>query len=305
MKGMSMKHVKVYQRNRDRLNLNLEAMTMLTPECIQVFGYFVLTSLETLTLQIVFKFMFNILVDAFKIIDNLDRFEGSEKEFLKRKRMDPRTLTRLRKRKALYNEVQPTRKQKRRKRVGSGRKRATLTDGMCSYLLSFVTLLRGPKPEKSKPEVLENIFEEEEKSEVPLTHSRKKDPELLRPNPEKSEQEEIFHEEVKPDILSSSQAAEPSPAVVEVVNEDNFMNLLVEESDGEEIPIAADNFEKAFAWEETDLLLQHEGAPVKCSYRNLVNQIQLNWPGSFKARSREAWYQAIRRWCISKELKTL
>ena len=258
------------------------------------------------------SYMYNILVDAFKILDKLDRFEGTEKEFLKRKRMDPRTLTRLRKRKALYNEVQPTRKQKRRKRVGSGRKRATLTDDMCSYLLSFVTLLRGPKPEKREKCELEKICEEEEKSEVPLTtlvHPGQKDPELLRPNPEKSEQEEIFQDEVKPDILSSSQAevhSEPSPAAVEVVaNEDNFMNLLVEESDGEEIPIAADNFEKAFAWEETDLLLQQEGAPVKCSYRNLVNQIQLNWPGSFKARSREAWYQAIRRWCIFKGLKTL
>ena len=57
--------------------------------------------------------------------------------------------------------------------------------------------------------------------------------------------------------------------------------------------------EEEFKWEEADVLLHADdhNAPVKCTYRSLVYQVQQNWSQRFRKRTVDAWYQAVRRWC--------
>lgn len=67
-----------------------------------------------------------------------------------------------------------------------------------------------------------------------------------------------------------------------------------EEAVGEEV-----QKEEEFKWEEADVLLHADdhNAPVKCTYRSLVYQVQQNWAQRFRKRTVDAWYQAVRRWC--------
>lgn len=140
----------------------------------------------------------------------------------------------------------------------------------------MVELLRGqPDPVDSAPSV-ESGFDKSAKAVV-----------------EDDELESFFAEPVVP----------PAPAVEKaepVVPVAPAKEAPVEE-EMEEEKAAPD---KDFEWKEADVLLHADdhNVPVKCTYRVLVRQVKQNWPKRYHQRTPDAWYQAVRRWCIRNKL---
>ena len=58
--------------------------------------------------------------------------------------------------------------------------------------------------------------------------------------------------------------------------------------------------EEPFDWSEATVLLSADDGnrPTKLSYQRLVREIESNWPKQYDKRTKTAWYQAVRRWCI-------
>ena len=190
------------------------------------------------------------------------------------------------------------------KSKGSGRKPFSLTEDMQNYFAALVELCRGPPPSNfaktmaidaelhalaksalaegapAKPDALDRVFEEpvedpeEEKSMEPPAKRQRLDG--SRQNPV--------------DLLPVGGASASEP-----------VNLVPPETVvAEAVPHGQDVLLVTRA--KNQLVKWDTGEPVKLTYELLVEELIRWWPARFKEKSKSAWYQAVRRWCVRNKL---